>query len=101
MKRSIAEIENFELFKYSPYKTLNEEQQRTAYDILKRLGEINNASQKSLIEVRGGAGTGKTILAVYLVKLLTDLNRNKNALDYIDNNENAEAIRHLVKTFGH
>ena len=68
---------------------------------MKRLGEINNASQKSLIEVRGGAGTGKTILAVYLVKLLTDLNRNKNALDYIDNNENAEAIRHLVKTFGH
>lgn len=101
VKRSIAEIENFELFKYSPYKTLNEEQQRTAYDILKRLGEINNASQKSLIEVRGGAGTGKTILAVYLVKLLTDLNRNKNALDYIDNNENAEAIRHLVKTFRH
>ena len=53
VKRSIAEIENFELFKYSPYKTLNEEQQRTAYDILKRLGEINNASQKSRIEFRG------------------------------------------------
>ena len=95
--KNLEEIENSELYKYSPYKCLNEEQQKAAYQILKRLGEINNASQQSIIEVRGGAGTGKTILAVYLVKLLVDISRNRKSLEYIDDTENAEAVRRLIK----
>lgn len=97
VKKSLEEIENSELFKYSPYKTLNDEQQKAAYQILHRLSEINNASHQSIIEVCGGAGTGKTILAVYLVKLLMDISRNRDSLNYIDDSENAEAIRRLVK----
>jgi len=97
VKKSLEEIENSELFKYSPYKSLNEEQQKAAYQILKRLSEINNASQQTIIEVRGGAGTGKTILAVYLVKLLVDISRNRKSLEYIDDSENAEAVRRLMK----
>lgn len=44
VSKSLLDIENSELFKYSPYKSLNYEQQKAAYDILQRLYEINNAS---------------------------------------------------------
>lgn len=73
VSRSLIDIENSELFKYSPYKTLNSEQQRAAYEILEHLHRMNNPSKESMIIVNGGAGTGKTILAVYVLKLLVDM----------------------------
>lgn len=84
VSRSISNIENSELFKYSPYKVLSKDQEQTAYDILNDLYKANNASQKSLIEVRGGAGTGKTILAVYIIKLLHDISEHKDIWNYAD-----------------
>lgn len=87
VKKSIADIENSELFKYSPYKSLNYEQQKAAYEILKYLTQANNASAESIIEVMGGAGTGKTILAVYLIKLLVDISSCKNNLNSVDDEE--------------
>ncbi|WP_024865635.1 DUF2075 domain-containing protein [Butyrivibrio sp. FCS014] len=84
---TLQEIENSELFKYSPYKTLNDEQKNAVYDILGRLSQINNATKQSLIKVIGGAGTGKTILAVYLVKLLVDISLGKNVWRSIDSPE--------------
>ena len=58
---------------------------------------MNKASQQTIIEVCGGAGTGKTILAVYLIKLLVDISNNRKSLEYIDDAENAEAVRRLIK----
>ncbi len=59
------EISNSDLFKYSPYKRLNEEQQQRIIDILE--GMLKGTRSFFL---HGGAGTGKTILAVFLIKLL-------------------------------
>lgn len=71
VSKSLAEIENSELFKYSPYKSLNDDQYKSVLEIL---GNINN-SQGNSIFVSGSAGTGKTILATYLMKLLvSDVN---------------------------
>lgn len=95
VRKSILDIENSELFKYSPFKSLNEEQQRASYEIMKMLREINNASTQSIIEVTGGAGTGKTILAVYILKLLVDINANKKIWNYIEDYEEADYIRNL------
>jgi hypothetical protein len=39
--QSISDIENSELFKYSPYKSLNGEQQDAAYKILSYLARVN------------------------------------------------------------
>ena len=69
-QHSIDEIEELEVFKYSPYKSLNADQ-RSALD------EIMHAIEKNLndgkpIVVEGKPGTGKTVLAVYLMKLLHD-----------------------------
>lgn len=65
--KSLTEIENSELFKYSPYKSLNEDQYNSVLEILAGLTSSNSTK----IVVGGSAGTGKTILATYLMKLLT------------------------------
>jgi DUF2075 family protein/DNA replication protein DnaC/SOS-response transcriptional repressor LexA len=64
--KSLAEIENSELFKYSPYKSLNEDQYNSVLEILNAL----TARNSNRIFVSGSAGTGKTVLATYLIKLL-------------------------------
>lgn len=71
VSKTLEEIENSELFKYSPYKSLNNDQYKSVLEILTN---INN-SQGNSIFVSGSAGTGKTILATYLLKLLlSDVN---------------------------
>lgn len=74
VKNSIKAIENSELFKYSPYKTLGEEQRRTEHEILAALAARSGEKNGVTIIVNGGAGTGKTILAIYLMKLFADIN---------------------------
>lgn len=72
--KSLAEIENSELFKYSPYKALNEDQYLSVIDILDGL----TAKNSNRIFISGSAGTGKTILATYLMKLLvTEIDDNQ------------------------
>jgi DUF2075 family protein len=85
VSKSLTEIENSELFKYSPYKSLNEDQYKSVIEILENI----NKSEGNSIFVSGSAGTGKTILATYLIKLLySDLNNNyDNELKEDDNYE--------------
>ncbi len=100
VQKGLVDIENSELFKYSPYKTLNAEQQKAAYDILKRMYQINNASVQSIIMVVGGAGTGKTILAVYLLKLLMDIVADKKVWNAIEDSEDALFIQKMSRELG-
>lgn len=64
--KNILEIDNTDLFKYSPYKALTIDQHNAVKSYLKIL--LNK--KDSTVFVEGSAGTGKTILAVYLIKLL-------------------------------
>lgn len=89
--KTLSEIENSELFKYSPYKTLNEDQFNSVLEILN--GLVGKKSNQ--IFVRGSAGTGKTILATYLIKLL-----NTNFDDNLDDiNENELTELNYVRKF--
>lgn len=74
VQNTISEIENTELFKYSPYKSLGEEQKRTEMEILRAFAEHYGDAHGVTIIVNGGAGTGKTVLAIYLMKLFADIN---------------------------
>lgn len=65
--KSLTEIENSELFKYSPYKALNEDQYNSVLEIL----DVLTTKKYKRIFISGSAGTGKTTLATYLIKLLT------------------------------
>ncbi len=74
VKHSLEEIENSDLFKYSPYKELNDAQRNAVEDILGRL----KAGITSSVVVNGMPGSGKTIVAVYLMKYLADSDEFKD-----------------------
>lgn len=67
-KNDLLQIRNSDLFKYSPYKTLTDDQ----YLIATKLLEYFKEDKKQTYIIHGGPGTGKTILATYLVKKLVD-----------------------------
>ena len=71
--RSIPEIENSDLFKLSPFKALNSDQAVAVEDILEGLREDLANDVKSLSIIQGDPGTGKTIVGIYLMKLLRDI----------------------------
>ncbi len=81
VSKSLEEIENSELFKYSPYKSLNEDQYNSVLEIIEALTE----KKSSKIFIKGSAGTGKTILATYLIKLLGSDVSDTNMDDFNDN----------------
>lgn len=68
VKHSLEEIENSDLFKYSPYKELNDGQREAVEAILRQI--TDNSVDR--IVVNGMPGSGKTIVAVYLLKYLAD-----------------------------
>lgn len=91
VSKSLEEIENSELFKYSPYKTLNEDQYNSVIEITEALTKKNT----NQIFINGSAGTGKTILASFLIKLLSS--------DIPDDDENLSVNEtqefNLIKAF--
>lgn len=89
-RHSLNYIDNTDLFKYSPYKSLSKEQINGLKTILICL--LDDQAKVSLIE--GGAGTGKSILAIFLFKLLkTDL----NDFNYSDFDEEDEELFKLLE----
>ncbi|CAM1372937.1 conserved hypothetical protein [Tenacibaculum litopenaei] len=64
--KDILDIDNSDLYKYSPYKSLSVDQNEVVIQYLERLSN----QKEGPVFVEGSAGTGKTILAVYLIKLL-------------------------------
>jgi hypothetical protein len=74
VKKDLVQIKNSDLFKYSPYKALTSDQLEI---VGKLLTEIKLNLKKTFI-VKGGPGTGKTILATYLIKSLKELKETKN-----------------------
>lgn len=81
--QSIPEIVNSDLFKLSPFKSLNFEQARSVARLLDELSADVDGSSESTFVIQGDPGTGKTIIAIYLIKLLRDI-QNYNPLDDVD-----------------
>ena len=89
-RHSLDFINNSDLFKYSPYKSLSKEQIKGLKMILNCLLDEN--AKVSLIH--GGAGTGKSILAIFLFKLLKT---NLEDFNYSDFDEDDEELFSLLK----
>ncbi len=64
--QELFEIRNTDLFKFSPYKPLTEDQ----FQIVSSIEEIIKEYKGSVSVISGEPGSGKTVLAVYLAKLL-------------------------------
>lgn len=71
--RPIHEIENSDLFKLSPFKALTQDQAIAVDDILSGLFEDLASSDSSRIVIQGAPGTGKTVVGIFLMKLLMDI----------------------------
>jgi len=63
---ALNDLKNSDLFKYSPYKTLSDDQYYVAQEIYNSL----ISEEKHSWIITGGPGTGKTILAIYLIKYI-------------------------------
>lgn len=100
--KTISEINNSELFKFSPYKNLNFEQLDVVTEIVQNLDESIAENKKSLSVIDGDAGTGKTIVIMYLAKLLADLQSFDNLNDDIDDESNFNIffeLEHINRRF--
>ena len=89
---SLEHIDNSDLFKYSPYKTLTSEQKIGLLLIINNLlsDNLNN------VIIEGGAGTGKTILAIFLFKLLNSDNTDFNFKEFgAEEDEFVQKIKEL------
>lgn len=95
-KHPIDFIDNSDLFKYSPYKTLTTEQKSGLLVIMKNL--LDNTYKNIIVE--GGAGTGKTILAIFLFKLLNTTNEDFNFEEFgVDELEFIEIVLELKNKY--
>ena len=84
VSNDIETLKNLDVFKYSPYKSLNAEQCTCRDYIIQDILEAFKDNTSRSIVVNGSAGTGKTILALYLLKLLV------TGADYINEDEESD-----------
>lgn len=81
--RTIPQIVNSDLFKLSPFKALNPDQANAVAEILEGLFLDVESNTNTLSIIEGNPGTGKTIVAIYLIKLLEDI-RNYDQQEPLD-----------------
>ena len=102
-RMSIAEIENSDLFKLSPFKSLTSDQTAAVQVILRHLLSNLKAHRSSTTVVDGEPGTGKTVVAIFLMKIIRDIAGGPERLDgdsdsaYSDffTEANRKALSHL------
>lgn len=74
-KKPLYLLKNLDIFKYSPFVSLTEEQLDICEDIITHM--LNTLPDGSgTFVVHGSAGTGKTVLSIYLLSLLKELVSN-------------------------
>ena len=104
VKNALREIENSDLFKFSPYKSLTADQYMIVNEILNVLAKNIEAKQNTTFIIHGGAGTGKTVLGIYLLKLISQAKDSEhyeieedqveqNLYDILKINETVEDLR--------
>lgn len=74
VRQDLVQLRNSDVFKYSPYKSLSDDQLIVVKDLVKK---IRQEIPQSYI-INGKPGTGKTILAIYLMKYLSEQEETKH-----------------------
>ena len=98
VQNDLLTIKNSDLFKYSPYKSLTNDQYEIVIDILKTLMEdIKNRTETTFV-VHGGAGTGKTIFGIYLLKLLMEIQEDNINIEEEEIEDSIQDILEINKS---
>ena len=77
LTRTIPDIVNSNLFKYSPFKALNQDQASAVEEVLEIFFKDLEVGRGRSLVVQGDPGTGKTIVAIYIMKLLMDIAKSE------------------------
>lgn len=80
--KKLLKVENSKVFKYSPFKQLTDKQYDLEVKLLGDIAETLKSGQNRNIIVEGWAETGKSILAVSLIKYIADICTQK--INYTD-----------------
>lgn len=94
VRHSLEHLNNSDLFKYSPYKSLSADQRQ---GLLGMMHALNDDSIHNLV-IQGGAGTGKSVLAIFLFKLLQT---DSHDLNFREFSEEETELRDLLLQLRH
>ncbi len=72
-KHSYKKLINSNIFKYSPYTALTDEQNEVCYNVLNEILEALKKGKQSTSLICGSAGTGKTIVAINIAFTLANI----------------------------
>lgn len=106
VNHSLFEVENSEIFKFSPYKELTTEQYKVVEELLQLYSNAIQSSSRMDVLVNGGAGTGKSLIAIYFINLIANILNNNydfsDTDDYLDDESffNRAVLIKTIKTFG-
>lgn len=99
-------IENSEIFKFSPYKELTGEQYDVVKDLLELYPKAMQGSSRTDVIVNGGAGTGKSLIAIYFINVIVNILNNNydfsDTVEYLDDESffNRASLIKSIKTHG-
>lgn len=105
-KKNYYDIKNSNLFKYSPYNTLTQEQKEVSnlviYDIIDKIKRGIDATSV----INGGAGTGKTIILINMIyKIISAKNikidYSKEDLDLNDDIKLIHDLKEFINSINH
>lgn len=69
-KKNYQEVRNNPLYKFSPFTSLTSEQLKVMKDLLADFVDSLSSQKKGAAIISGGAGTGKTLMAVKIIDIL-------------------------------
>ncbi len=82
---------NRDLFKYSPYISLTENQEDICYSVIDDIVNKLSKGETGMSLVQGGAGTGKTVVAVKIISILMGAMRVERDI-FVDYEVDREAM---------
>ncbi|MEC9484825.1 MAG: DNA/RNA helicase domain-containing protein [Candidatus Izemoplasma sp.] len=92
--KTVFEIENSDLFKFSPYKSLSIEQ----FAISKMVMSDIKEEGRSISFIEGNPGTGKTVLAMYFLKQLAKQYGRHNVALVVSMDSLYKTLRNVAKS---
>lgn len=99
VSQTIEQIENKDIFKISPYKSLSSEQAEVKSDIIDFCRDNLENNTKGVYVVQGEAGTGKSVLISSLYNTIQDLSKFRNEDFYKTNNYLLVNHGEMLKTY--
>ncbi|MFA6829649.1 MAG: DNA/RNA helicase domain-containing protein [Bacilli bacterium] len=103
---SLFEVENNDIFKFSPYKELTSEQYHVVEEMLQIYSSAIQQENQTTVVINGGAGTGKSLIAIYFLNFISNILGNNFDITDVGETIDDESLLNRtnliksIKTFG-